>query len=262
MSHAGPRMDRMSRRAFTLVELLVVVGIIALLIAILLPALNKARVQAQSVACMMNLRQIGAAVSMYTIDNRGYFNGASLYSHNWTVIETYWFVRYDPYLGIPRDELVSARAQAKVWGDPGNWANPVPIGAGTTPVNTVRPFWASGALNGESGLCYIANSRIMGRSNNIYDTQTASVGALLRIHQVVQPTDKVLIFCHNFRMAGAWVYGTGGSVTDHFFFGHGGQTMNVLFVDGHVAPVRKNDPAFLGVTNSQNNLRWHPEKRG
>jgi prepilin-type N-terminal cleavage/methylation domain-containing protein/prepilin-type processing-associated H-X9-DG protein len=75
MSGAGARPShaehRMKRRAFTLVELLVVIGIIAVLIGILLPTLAKARESGNRLTCLSNLRQIGTALVMYTNAAKG-----------------------------------------------------------------------------------------------------------------------------------------------------------------------------------------------
>ena len=74
----------MSRRTrgFTLVELLVVIGIIALLVSILLPALSRAREMAKQTKCLSKLKNIGNAFVMYVNDNQGWLPADGIYNHN------------------------------------------------------------------------------------------------------------------------------------------------------------------------------------
>jgi len=73
---SGPVRRRLTAAgAFTLVELLVVIGIIALLVSILMPALSRAQQMAKQTACLSNLRNMGNAVQMYMNDNHNFYPG-------------------------------------------------------------------------------------------------------------------------------------------------------------------------------------------
>ena len=84
-------------RAFTLVELLVVLGIIAVLIAIIMPALNKARASARSAVCLSNLRTIGHGFLMYANDNHDQLVWPQI--KEGSVSKYYWWDLIGPYLG-------------------------------------------------------------------------------------------------------------------------------------------------------------------
>ena len=105
------------RRAFTLIELLVVVSIIALLIAILLPALSKARESAGAVQCMSNTRQMALANEMYADEHKGHYpynywlgdgsEWVEKYEVGSTTKVVYWVVNENflSYLGFTEEQI-------------------------------------------------------------------------------------------------------------------------------------------------------------
>jgi prepilin-type N-terminal cleavage/methylation domain-containing protein len=106
-SRPRPRGAASGRPAFTLVELLVVIGIIALLISILMPALRRARESANAVACSSNQRQIMMAFLMFANEHKGYLPGNWWDYANKDADKRAWLLNFqEPFANAPQNGTV------------------------------------------------------------------------------------------------------------------------------------------------------------
>lgn len=232
-------MSKTRQYGFTLIELLVVVAIIAILIAILMPALGRSRAQAQKIACASNLRQLGILLFMYTSENQNTLPPAN--GLNDRGLNAFWpqFLTSDTDDG---SSVVNIR-YSDVWGYSGTTAaRRTPFWCLLDPRTTTTAMGQPVSVNPDDGkgVSYMAPR---GRIN----VSVGGMGTVLghKMTELVVPTEAAMLI-EAWTASGATLtcdeinessYQTNTVIA--FRFRHLDQA-NVVFADGHVDSVNQN----------------------
>src|SRR5579863_5249163 len=233
----------MSRRGFTLVELLVVLAIIAVLVALLLPALANAREQSRQTLCANNLRTLAIGITCYAQDNHGNFPGiATIPPQPWDWIYwTYWIAPYDDFGSGPLCRYIGKNEST--FRCPSDDA----VNHQVVSNSTEQP-------QGPYRYSYIINAFAL---SNIMRMNCCLVSDQAKLSAIRNPSDKILLIEGNEQtmIDGVWVppYNQGYFLNDlgdrherNHSSGYPLGRGNAAFVDTHVdfvTPAYAHDPA-------------------
>jgi prepilin-type N-terminal cleavage/methylation domain-containing protein/prepilin-type processing-associated H-X9-DG protein len=237
---------RTHRQAFTLVELLVVIGIIALLVAMLLPALNKAREASKAANCLSNLRQINTAFILFAHENKGFLpqigssgSGSEVFDidgTNYTVLVRWFGGLY----GTPQKFHAPASMLAKYWG--------------TASVGGCPTFEVDDVLRPQYGPVDYAYNSIFARHKEWVAPATRN-GLGVKLSKIRRSSEKAVVWDAARLDSGRldrtpWGYPTTGNVnnnrTDPNFHGRHNRRGNVGWADGSVTSI---EPTFFDTYN-------------
>ncbi|CAA9422690.1 MAG: hypothetical protein AVDCRST_MAG64-2986 [uncultured Phycisphaerae bacterium] len=261
MSKPFLRRRATARAGFTLVELLVVIGIIALLISILLPSLNAAREQANSIKCLSNLRQLGVAAATYTSANKGYLVPADIQDAKFTVpspastyqdvLETWATILIaDGYLSYPEVTSTTMPPQSdNVFRCPSGVMelSAVTFGSGTVPSSRLDARGAMAVLHISVRLkpnmnvyaWYGINATNSAAKTPFYRNNIDAAGkvtGLRKSNEVRNPSEMVFLF------DGLYGFNYLTTNANRINARHNNQKItNIAFVDGHAESLRTAD---------------------
>ncbi len=225
----------LKKRAFSLVELLVVVALCAVFLSLLMPSLSQARSHARQAVCAARLQQQGVAMTNYCVNARDTAFPMSSKQSSW------WMIRLMPYLGHPGD--VSQITNGTTTPYAGGLLNDR-FGYTNSPERLTPAFRCPEAQTGSSGLYYLSDYGLNHSLTNVEWTSPSPAQWANRrtFAQIKYPTSHIpLVFDYWLNTAPAtWAAYNESTTTSGRIVGHNQRTtVNTLFVDGHVEGLRK-----------------------